>query len=215
MPDNKTLRRSKEPQGADISEAQIAVHWREEGYFSPSARFKAQANLKRRGSHRIIDKVKVRLVASEDKYWAELSNFGDRYVHVPEDIVYKYDRLLQGGIWTQVDLVYNSSEDEGRVRRPFFIETLRPIQVAAFSMEEYQEGRGGLTRDEWLDLLTPDAHAQKRHDDVAHGQPAIPVLHRQVANRRAYIRLLLQEVLPISGRIQSTLKSCFVGRHPY
>jgi acetyl-CoA synthetase len=46
MPDNKTPRRSKEQQGTDISEAQIAVHWREEGYFSPSAKFKAQANLK-------------------------------------------------------------------------------------------------------------------------------------------------------------------------
>jgi len=45
MPGNKPLRRSKEQQSADISEAQIAVHWREEGYFSPPAKFKAQANL--------------------------------------------------------------------------------------------------------------------------------------------------------------------------
>ena len=45
MPDNNSLRRLKEQQDADISEAQIAVHWREESYFSPSARFKAQANL--------------------------------------------------------------------------------------------------------------------------------------------------------------------------
>jgi acetyl-CoA synthetase len=45
MPAKKTLRRPKEQQAADISEAQIAVHWREESYFSPSAKFKAQANL--------------------------------------------------------------------------------------------------------------------------------------------------------------------------
>jgi len=45
MPGDKPRRRSNEQQSADISEAQIAVHWREEGYFSPSAKFIAQANL--------------------------------------------------------------------------------------------------------------------------------------------------------------------------
>jgi len=50
MPDNKPLRRSREQQSADISEAQIAVHWREEGYFSPPARFIAQANLADKGA---------------------------------------------------------------------------------------------------------------------------------------------------------------------
>jgi acetyl-CoA synthetase len=48
MQDSKRRGRSRE-QSDDISEAQIAVHWREEGYFSPSARFKAQANLKDAG----------------------------------------------------------------------------------------------------------------------------------------------------------------------
>ena len=45
MSDDQQLRRSKEQQTADISEAQIAVHWPEEDYFSPSATFIAQANL--------------------------------------------------------------------------------------------------------------------------------------------------------------------------
>src|SRR5712691_11269382 len=45
MPDEKQLSRSKEQQNADISEAQIAVHWPEEDYFFPSAKFIAQANL--------------------------------------------------------------------------------------------------------------------------------------------------------------------------
>ena len=45
MPENKSRRLLKEQQSADISEAQIAVHWREEGYFAPPAKFKAQANL--------------------------------------------------------------------------------------------------------------------------------------------------------------------------
>src|SRR5215469_10110545 len=34
----------KEEEGAQVSEAQIAVHWREEEYFQPSPRFIGQAN---------------------------------------------------------------------------------------------------------------------------------------------------------------------------
>ena len=45
MSDDKQLRRSMEQQTADVSEAQIAVHWQEEDYFSPSTRFISQANL--------------------------------------------------------------------------------------------------------------------------------------------------------------------------
>jgi ATP-dependent Lon protease len=44
----------------------------------------AKATLKKKGQHRLIDKVDVRLVASEDKFWAHLQNFNDKYVHIPE-----------------------------------------------------------------------------------------------------------------------------------
>lgn len=96
------------------------------------------------GQHRLIDKVDVRLVASEDKYWAHLSNFGEKFIHIPEDLVYKYDRLLGGGARRQLDLIYNADDDEP-TKRPFFIKALKPIRVAAFSsMEEYIEGRRAL-----------------------------------------------------------------------
>jgi ATP-dependent Lon protease len=123
-----------------------------ENFIRPDESEKAKATLKRKGQHRLIDKVAVRLVASEDKYWAELMNFGDKYVHVPEELVYRYERLLQGGVWSQLDLVYNADEDEPH-KRPFFVRALKPIQVATFSMEEYAEGRARFSRDEWLDLV--------------------------------------------------------------
>jgi ATP-dependent Lon protease len=123
-----------------------------ENFIRPDESEKAKAALKRKGQHRLIDKVEVRLLASQDKFWAHLVNFNDKYVHIPEEYVYKYERLLQGGVWCQVDLIYNA-EDEQLEKRPFFIKGLRPIQVAAFSMEEYRQGRENFTRDEWLDLL--------------------------------------------------------------
>jgi acetyl-CoA synthetase len=41
----KPRRQAKGQEGEEVSEAQIAVHWQEEGYFSPSKKFIAQANL--------------------------------------------------------------------------------------------------------------------------------------------------------------------------
>lgn len=121
-------------------------------FIRPDESEKAKAELKRKGQHRLIDKVDVRLVASEDKFWAHLQNFNDKFVHIPEDVVYKYDRLLGGGAWCQLDLIYNAADDRP-TKRPFYIRALKPIQVAAFNYEEYVQGRSRFTRDEWLDLV--------------------------------------------------------------
>ena len=123
-----------------------------DNFIRPDESEKAKAELKRRGQLRLIDKVDVRLLASEDKYWAHLSSFGEKFVHIPDDLVYKYDRMLGGGVWSQLDLVYNATDDD-TTKRPFFIKALKPIQVAAFSMEEYAEGRRAFSRDQWLDLV--------------------------------------------------------------
>lgn len=134
-------------------------------FIRPDEAQKAQANLKRLGQHRLIDKVKVRLVASEDKYWAELANFGDKFVHIPEEVVYKYERLLQGGVWAQLDLMYSATDEEGTRQRPFYIKTLKPIQVAAFDMDEFEDGRRRMSRDEWIDLLIRSIGLEPSHFD--------------------------------------------------
>jgi len=124
----------------------------QENFIRPDEAELAKARVKQRSQYRLIDKVDVRLVASEDKFWAHLQNFNDRYVHIPEDLVYKYDRLLQGGAWCQIDLLYNVADDENQ-KRPFYIRALKPIQVAAFDIDEYIQGRRHLSRDAWLDLV--------------------------------------------------------------
>lgn len=123
-----------------------------ENFIRPDESEHAKAELKRRGKHRIIDKVDVRLVESEDKYWATLASFGSRFVHVPEELVYRYDRLLGGGVWCQVELVYSADDDEA-TKRPIYIQALKPIQIAAFDLDEYATGRDRFTRDAWLDLV--------------------------------------------------------------
>jgi ATP-dependent Lon protease len=133
----------------------------------PDEAGKIQARLAQRGKYRVIDKVKARFVESDKKFWAELVNFGSRFIHVPEQVVRSYERLFESGIWAQVDLLYNELDDDPvGSKHPFWIESLRPIQVAAFDLEEYQESRRELGRDDWLDLLIRSIGLEPTHFDT-------------------------------------------------
>ncbi len=123
-----------------------------ENFIRPDESEKAKADLKRKGKHRLIDKVDVRFVEGDKKFWATLHSFGSKFVNVPEEIVYKYDRLLGGGAWCQIDLVYNDLDDTAQ-KTPFYISALKPIQVAEFDHDAYLAGRRGFNRDDWLDLV--------------------------------------------------------------
>jgi ATP-dependent Lon protease len=118
-----------------------------ENYIRPDESVKAQSRVKEKGRHTFIDKVKVRLVDS--RYWAEVTNFGHKFVHVPDNYVRDYDRLLTGGIWAQVDMTWDDTDEKA----PFFISKLTPIQLATFDLDEYRRLRGEFTTDEWIDFI--------------------------------------------------------------
>jgi ATP-dependent Lon protease len=129
-------------------------------YIRPDESMKAQSKVKEKGRHTFIDKVKVRLVDSQ--YWAELVNFGHKFVHIPDHYVRDFDRLLTGGIWAQMDLRFEYDEESGG-KYPFYIERLTPIQVATFQLEEYREGRSHFTTDEWMDLILRSMGYESSH----------------------------------------------------
>ena len=120
---------------------------------NPDEANKIQSRVKEKGEYTLIDKVKVRLLASEDKYWAEITNFGHSFIHVPGNYVAKYERLLEGGVWCEVKLQYMYDEEARGTKSPFWIKELRPIQLASFNFEEYQAKRAEFTTSEWIDLL--------------------------------------------------------------
>jgi len=130
-------------------------------YFRHDQANRAQATVEQRGSHRFIDRVTVRFLAGEDKYWASMDNFGFDRIHVNERFYTQYERLLEGGIWATVDLEYRAEGDEterkGKGYSPFHIAELRPIQMARFDFAEYCEARAAFTTDEWTDLLVRSA----------------------------------------------------------
>ncbi|RLB20530.1 MAG: ATP-dependent Lon protease, partial [Deltaproteobacteria bacterium] len=136
-----------------------------ENFVRPDESNKAQSFVKEKGKHTIIDKVKVRYLSQDDKYWAELVNFGHRYVHVPEHYIRQYDRLLMGGIWAQVELRHEF-DDEARGRRsPFWINTLQPIQLGSFDLDDYRRSRAEFSNDEWIDLLVRSIGLEPSHFD--------------------------------------------------
>jgi ATP-dependent Lon protease len=122
-------------------------------FVRPDEANKAQSMVKEKGKHTFIDKVQVRYVSEDDKYWAELKNFGHKYVHIPERFLRDFDRLLMGGIWAQLDIRHNYDEEQKGKRSPFWIDSLKPIQLATFDLEEYRECRKQFATDEWIDLL--------------------------------------------------------------
>ncbi len=124
-----------------------------QNFIRPDEANKAQFELKDRGKATYIDKVRVR--ALEDKDWAEMANFGNKYLHVPDHLIRKYPRILELGVWAQVDLEYRPMDDEehGGKGRPFYITDIRPIQLASFDFEQYVEGRTQFTTEEWMDLI--------------------------------------------------------------
>jgi ATP-dependent Lon protease len=122
-------------------------------FVRPDESNKAQSMVKDKGNHTFIDKVQVRYVSDDDKYWAELKNFGHKFVHIPDRFLRDFDRLLMGGIWAQIDLRHEYDETAKGKRSPFWIENIRPIQLATFDLEEYRACRSQFTTDEWIDLL--------------------------------------------------------------
>lgn len=131
-------------------------------YFRHDEANKAQALVEQKGRHRFIDRLDVRFLASENKYWAAMDHFGYSKIHIADQFYRKYERLLEGGIWAIVDIDFQPL-DEGIKGSPFHIADLRPIQLARFDLDEYADGRQCFNREEWIDLLLRSVGLEPAH----------------------------------------------------
>jgi ATP-dependent Lon protease len=122
----------------------------QDNYVRPDEANAAQSRVATRGSHRFIDKVSVTYYENVRKHWATLENFGSRRIAIPEHYYRNNQRLLEAGIWAEVIVAYNEIEDDDYA---FYIEEMRPVQLARLDFEGYVEGRREFSRDEWLDTI--------------------------------------------------------------
>lgn len=110
-----------------------------------------KSTIREKGSHRIIDKVSVKLNDKQDQYEAYFANLGLNRIPIADDIIKKHQKLLSSGVWCILTLAYISSDEKDRT--PWIIESLKPIQIAGGDIEEYKEKRNVFSKDEWIDVL--------------------------------------------------------------
>lgn len=122
-----------------------------DNYVRPDESEKIKSNIKERTSHRIIDKVTVRLNEKRDLYEANLSNLGIKDAQISAKFVKEYQKLLAGGIWCVTTIHY--FYEEGKKESPFSIGDLKPIQMPNMDMEGLFEGRKAFTESQWIDVL--------------------------------------------------------------
>lgn len=107
--------------------------------------------IKERGSHRIIDKVSIRLNDREDQYEAYFSNLGLSKIPVSDDIAREYPKLLSSGVWCILTMGYVSTDEKKAT--PWVVEQIKPIQISNIDITEYKSVRQSFTSEEWMDLL--------------------------------------------------------------
>ena len=126
-----------------------------------------KARLQRAGSLKLIDLVTATFdeKVQGGKFWAKLATCGLDRVHIDHDIVHKHERLLTGGVWSNIELVYDDTLSGDGVIRPFAIHRLAPIQIASADFDEFVQGRSQFTRDEWIDVLLRSMGYEPTHQD--------------------------------------------------
>jgi ATP-dependent Lon protease len=121
-------------------------------YVRPDEAEKVKSKIREQGRYSVIDKLTVKLNEKKDVYEAEFSNLGIKGVEIGQHYVKEFDKLLAGGIWCILQMEYFYDENE-KNRSPFYIRSLKPIQMPNTDLNEVIEGRDFFTKDEWIDVL--------------------------------------------------------------
>jgi len=155
-------------EGLQVVQRQLAdrtVRPGEEEYFKSKAR--------ESGSIRIIDIITARLDAKTDSYVAELPSLRLRDVRITPALVQQHDRMLTGGFYAEIELVYDATIAQEQSGRPFGVESIRGIQLSKRDvLDALNRGRELFNLEEWKRLLIrsiglePGALTPRNHDVV-------------------------------------------------
>ncbi len=114
--------------------------------------FKARA--REEGSVKVIDLISARLDARTDSYIAELPSLRLKDVRIEGDLVQEHERMLTGGFYAEVELIYDAKIAQENSGRPFGIENLREIQLSKRDvLSVLSKGRQQFTTQEWKHFL--------------------------------------------------------------
>lgn len=150
-------------------EAEIASVRRKlaSNYASPADAPRILHQLKQKRYLDLIARAEVRLETSEDKYWAAIAALNERNIHISENLINKYPRLM-GGMWGIVELHYDEAQVWKSKVTPLLFADFTPFQHGRIDIEDFLHKRAMFTREEWLDLivntvgLNPEAHTLRQ-----------------------------------------------------
>ena len=124
-----------------------------DNFVRPDESQKILSQLRKRGSHTVIDMINVQLDIQKNRYFAQFSNLGLTKIPIEDEYPEKYDRLLCGGIWCIVQLDYECVEEAKKNGYPIQIRKLTPIQMPHIDIDDLKAGRKAFTKEEWMDVL--------------------------------------------------------------
>jgi len=110
-----------------------------------------KSNVRENGSHRIIDKLSVKLNDKEDQYEAYFANLGLKGIPISDEIIREHQKLLSSGVWCILTLEYVPSGQKNEI--PWVIESIKPIQISISNLDEFKLSRAYFTKEEWMDVL--------------------------------------------------------------
>lgn len=110
-----------------------------------------KSEIRRKGRHRVIDKVSVTLNERRNLHEASFENLQLRDVVIDDLTVKRNPKLLVSGVWCICDLEWEHSDERGT--SPWILDSLKPIQVAGVDLDDYRAAREHFTTEEWIDLL--------------------------------------------------------------
>ncbi|KQO59589.1 peptidase [Methylobacterium sp. Leaf87] len=106
------------------------------------------------GSVKLIDIVRARLDAKNDRYLVELPSLALRDVRIADDFVHENERMLTDGFYAEVTLTYDGVIATESGGLPFKIEAIRPIQMSRSDvLETLAQGRARFSPPDWIDFL--------------------------------------------------------------
>lgn len=143
-----------------------------ENYVRPDQSEYIKSKIRENGEYTIIDKISVVLNEKEDKYIAYFTNLHIEPFEVSSDLVIHNEKLLLGGIWCILRILYQRKEEDeeedlfgekkkakkkSKYDSPFNIVSLKPIQMPNLDLNAIIDARKNFTKDEWIDLVLRSA----------------------------------------------------------
>ena len=114
--------------------------------------FKARA--REDGAVKVIDILTARLDTKTDSYIAELPSLRLKDIRIDSELIRKHERMLTGGFYAEVELVYDATIAQENNGRPFGVESLREIQLSQRNvLGGLAQRREMFTTEEWKRFL--------------------------------------------------------------